>query len=62
MKNIIKKISTQVSQKVNSNLSEPSTVIAENKDHLIELIKESIDVYGKKYSLNHIDVSRINDM
>ena len=37
-------------------------IVAQNTDHLKELLKEHVHVYGTCCDLNHIDVSKITDM
>ena len=39
----------------------PQTITAMGKDHLLLLIFDAIEVHGPQCSLNHIDVSRIED-
>ena len=40
----------------------PKPVQATSKEHLRELIKEQIQIYGSKCDLHHIDISKVNDM
>ena len=40
----------------------PKPVQATSKEHLRELIKEQIQIYGAKCDLHHIDISQVNDM
>jgi surface protein len=37
-------------------------IIIENKDHLQQVIKEELEVYGNHVDLNHLDVSNVEDM
>jgi surface protein len=37
-------------------------IIAQNKQHLMELIKNEIQLNGYKCNLNHIEISQINDL
>ena len=39
----------------------PQTITAMGKDHLLLLIFDAIEVHGPQCSLNHIDVSSIED-
>ena len=40
----------------------PAIVTAENKEHLKQLINEAIEEQGNEADLNHIDVSKVEDM
>ena len=40
----------------------PKPVQPTSREHLRELIKEQIQIYGSKCDLHHIDISKVNDM
>lgn len=40
----------------------PQKIIATDKEHLKQLIKNETDINGHECSLNHIDVSKLTDM
>lgn len=42
-------------------MSTRKPIVAKNHDHLCKVVKESIDRYGPRCDLNHIDVSKIHD-
>lgn len=58
----VEEISNGLKVMANKKVKDINKPVAENKEHLIKLIKKEIKKNGNECNLNHIDVSNIEDM